>query len=227
MTHELKTPISTISLACEMLGDKSFEKSEKQTDHYVSMISGENKRLGGLVERVLQSAVLDKGEFKLRKEAVDINEILHKVVNSSSVKVESKGGNIDLNLNASNTYHKLDRIHMSNVFYNLIDNAIKYTKEAPMITIETIDTEKGILIKVKDNGIGISPNEQKKIFDKLYRVPTGNVHDVKGFGLGLSYVKAIINKHGAEIDVKSKLGQGSTFEILLLNEQKNNDEYGN
>ena len=221
MTHELKTPISTISLACEMLGDKSFQKSEEMSDHYVNMISGENKRLGNLVERVLQSAVLDKGDFKLRRESVSIHELLEKVISSSSVKVESKGGKILSKLDAENVYHSVDRVHISNVFYNLIDNAVKYTKEVPEIVVGTKDTDRGLLIWVKDNGIGIIQLEQKKIFDKLYRVPTGNVHDVKGFGLGLSYVKAIVDKHKAEIKVKSKLGQGSTFEILILNKEIN------
>ena len=219
MTHELKTPISTISLACEMLGDKSFQKSENMSDHYVNMISGENKRLGNLVERVLQSAVLDKGDFKLRRESLNIHELLDKVISSSSVKVESKGGKIISELDAKNIYHSVDRVHISNVFYNLIDNAVKYTKKVPEIVVGSKDTERGLLIWVKDNGIGINQLEQKKIFDKLYRVPTGNVHDVKGFGLGLSYVKAIADKHKAEVKVKSKLGQGSIFEILILNKE--------
>lgn len=215
MTHELKTPISTISLACQMLADPSFEKSPKNRSHYIKMISDENQRLGTLVERVLQSAVLDKGSFKIKPEELDIHQLLNQAIESSQVKANSKGGRIISQLEADFTEYEVDKVHMTNVFYNLMDNAIKYSKDYPEVVVYTKNQGDDLIIGVMDNGIGISNQDQKKIFDKLYRVPTGNVHDVKGFGLGLSYVKAILNKHQAEVKVDSKLGKGTTFEIKI------------
>ena len=216
MTHELKTPISTISLACQMLGDPSFEKSQKNRSHYIKMIADENLRLGTLVERVLQSAVLDKGSFKIKKEPLNIHTLLSQAIDSSQVKANSNGGRIIAQLGAELDEYAVDKVHMTNVFYNLLDNAIKYSKDEPEVVVYTKNQGDDLIIGVMDNGIGINNADQKKIFDKLYRVPTGNVHDVKGFGLGLSYVKAILDKHQADIKVDSKLGKGTTFEIKLI-----------
>jgi len=213
MTHELKTPISTISLACEALSDEGIQSTQNQRSNFVRMINEENKRLGVLVENVLQSAVIDRGELKLKKETLVLNDIIEKAIANIKIQVESKGGQIKMNLNASNNVLNGDKIHITNVIYNLLDNANKYTPGQPSITVETEDIVDGVLVKVKDNGIGISKDNQKRIFDKLYRVPTGNIHDVKGFGLGLSYVKAIIDKHEGFINVDSTLGKGSTFKI--------------
>lgn len=220
MTHELKTPISTISLACQMLSDPAFETSAKNRGHYIKMISDENNRLGTLVERVLQSAVLDKGNFKIKKETLDIHQLLNQAIESSQVKANSKGGRIISQLGAELYHYDVDKVHMTNVFYNLLDNAIKYSNEYPEVVVYTKNQGDDLILGVMDNGIGIGPADQKKIFEKLYRVPTGNVHDVKGFGLGLSYVKAILDKHQAEIKVNSKLGKGTTFEIKLLKQEK-------
>lgn len=215
MTHELKTPISTVSLACEVLNDASIEKSDKKRNHYVSMIREENQRLGLLVENILQTAILDKGQFKLKLQDVDVHEIIERAIGNIRLQIEKKNGEVILNTNAENKIIQADRIHLTNILYNLIDNALKYSEEKPIITIETKNIDKGILISVSDNGIGISKESQKKIFETFYRVPTGNIHNVKGFGLGLSYVKSAIEKHGGNISVQSEQGKGSTFNIYL------------
>lgn len=215
MTHEFKTPISTISLASEMLGDESIVKTPEKQKRFLKMIKDENKRLSVLVESILQTAILDKGEFKLKLNELDIHEIITTAINNTNLLVEQRNGKIVTNLNATKTRLMADRVHLTNIVFNLIDNAIKYSKEIPEITITTNDSSNGINIIVKDNGIGISKENQRKIFDKFYRVPTGNVHNVKGFGLGLSYVQAVVNKHGGEITVHSELGKGSIFTIFL------------
>ncbi|MCX6181126.1 MAG: HAMP domain-containing sensor histidine kinase [Bacteroidetes bacterium] len=215
MTHELKTPISTISLACEVLKDKDIPKNQERLDHYVEVINEENKRLGVLVENVLQSAVWDRPDFKLNKIALDVHQIIQQVVDRSHVQLDAKEGEIHTDFTATDSMLEVDRIHFTNVLYNLIDNAIKYCKEKPSIQISTRNVQGGMAIYVSDNGIGISKEDQKKIFEKLYRVPTGNLHDVKGFGLGLSYVKAIIDQHNGQIQVKSQLNQGTTFSIFI------------
>lgn len=215
MTHELKTPISTISLACEALSDKDLGSSETTRNRFVSMINEENKRLGVLVENVLQSAVLDRGEIQLKPEEIDINTIIEKAVKNVIIQVEKKNGTISIDSKAQNTNVIADKVHITNVIYNLLDNANKYTPDTPQINISTEDIVNGIVIKIKDNGIGISKENQQKIFDRLYRVPTGDRHDVKGFGLGLSYVKAIIDKHQGKITINSSLGKGTTFSIHL------------
>ncbi len=222
MTHELKTPIATISLACEALKDSDLAKTEETRNRFVSMINEENKRLGILVENVLQSAVLDRGELLLNIEPIDINDIIEKAVKNVSIQVEKNNGSIRVFYNAKNTIIEGDKVHISNVIYNLLDNANKYATN-PEIEISTEDIVNGIVIKIKDNGIGISKEHQKKIFEKLYRVPTGDRHDVKGFGLGLSYVKAIIDKHKGKITINSTLGKGTTFNLHLPLKNKNNE----
>ncbi|MCU0436043.1 MAG: HAMP domain-containing histidine kinase [Bacteroidia bacterium] len=215
MTHELKTPISTISLACEVLSDSSVEKTQERLNRYVTMIKEENKRLGGLVENVLQSALLDKGNFRLKTEQVDFHELVRNAVNSVRIQAENKSGEIVMDLNAAQFTLECDRTHVQNLIFNLLDNAIKYTPGQPLIRVSTVNSVSGIQLCVEDNGIGISRENQKKIFDKLYRVPTGNVHDVKGFGLGLSYVKAVAVKHGGDVFVESEPGHGSRFYVNL------------
>jgi two-component system, OmpR family, phosphate regulon sensor histidine kinase PhoR len=215
MTHELKTPISTISLACEVLGDESIEKSRERTNRYLGMIMEENKRLGVLVENVLQTAILDKGNFKLKHVSIDIHEMIRNVVANVQLAIDKKEGSIGTDLRAKQFVVEADRTHVQNVIYNLVDNAIKYSPEKPTIRIFTTDFSDSLEICVQDNGLGISRDNQKKIFEKLYRVPTGNIHDVKGFGLGLSYVKAIIEKHGGSVWVESDTGKGSRFYVRL------------
>jgi two-component system, OmpR family, phosphate regulon sensor histidine kinase PhoR len=224
MTHELKTPISTISLACEALTDPELSKIENVKNRYIGIINAENKRLGLLVEEVLQSAVLDKGDFKLKREEIEVHALLTDVLDKFSIQVKEKGGDLRTNFSANLTEIEADKNHLTNVIYNLLDNAVKYSKESPKIELSTKNEDGNIVISVKDNGIGISSDNLKKVFDRLYRVPTGNVHNVKGFGLGLSYVKIITERHGGKVYVESQLGHGSTFVIEIPLKQTS---YGN
>jgi two-component system phosphate regulon sensor histidine kinase PhoR len=215
MTHELKTPISIISLTCEVLSDTSMPKTPERLAKHYQTIQQENKRLATLVESVLQSAVMEKGSFRLKRELVDINQLVEDVVERMSVKINIGNGGISFEPNADEDAFYVDKVHFTNSLNNLIDNAIKYTKETPHIEVTTRNSYNGIVISVKDNGIGISKEEQHKIFEKLYRVPTGNLHDVKGFGLGLNYVKNVIERHGGHVKVQSTLGKGSTFSVFI------------
>lgn len=215
MTHEFKTPISTISLACEMLADKTIEKSPERSANYVKMIGDENKRLSLLVENILQTAILDKGEFKLKIQSIDIHTLIEQTIDNIKLQVENKEGEIRTQLKATTPIINADRVHVTNIIFNLIDNALKYSVEKPKIIISTSNDEAGIFISVQDNGIGISKENQKRIFDTMFRVHTGNIHNVKGFGLGLSYVKAVVEKHGGAVSVESNLGEGSTFTVYL------------
>jgi two-component system, OmpR family, phosphate regulon sensor histidine kinase PhoR len=220
MTHEFKTPISTISLACEVLNDKDMAHNPTMVNRYLGIINDENKRLGTQVEKVLQTALMDKGDVKMKMANLDINETINNVVENISPQIELKNGHIALSLVADNSTIEADNVHITNIIFNLLDNAIKYSNKAPEIKVETESAEKGIIIRVADNGIGMQPEVQKSIFEKFYRVPTGNLHDVKGFGLGLSYVKKMVEEHHGTIKVKSKLGEGSVFEVYLPQYQK-------
>lgn len=215
MTHEFKTPISTISLAVDVLGDNSLEKTPEKNLKYLSMIRDENKRLGILVENILQTAILDKGKLKLKPVSLNLHELLPEVLGSSQLQLEMRQARLSLNMLADNPVIMGDKVHISNIIHNLVDNALKYCEKVPEIEITTASLPSGITISVKDNGIGIARENQKKIFEKLFRVPTGNVHNVKGFGLGLSYVKAIAEQHGGGITVESQPGQGSVFTLFL------------
>ena len=215
MTHEFKTPISTIALACEALRDRDIQKSEEMYNNYISVISDENKRLGGMAEQILQQAVFNKGKMTLKKELLNINQIIDDAVNRKQLEVQSKEGTIRVQKNATSVMVSGDKTHLTNVMINLIDNAIKYTLDTPEIDIETLNKNGSVLIRVSDKGIGISKSNQKKIFEKLYRVHTGNVHNFKGFGLGLNYVKIIVELHGGNVSVNSETGKGSTFTINL------------
>lgn len=214
MTHEFKTPISTISLACQAMEDPDMiGQGHEQAKPYVKMITDENKRLGMLVERILQSAVLEKGEVNLRMEKVLLNEVIHEVVHNAQFRIQKVGGSIRLEMESELIYIQADRMHLTNVISNLIDNAIKYSPESPDVVIDVHKRHGHVKLTVSDKGLGIKKEHLNKIFDKLYRIPTGNVHNVKGFGLGLSYVKAICDFHGWKINVHSKFGEGSTFSI--------------
>jgi len=215
MTHELKTPISTISLACEVLVDPSIQKTEQRVSKYVGMIRDENKRLGGLVEQVLQTALLDKGKLKLNMERIDFHDLIQQVLETMRLQMEARQTQLVLHLNAHPAHLMADRVHLGNVVQNLFDNALKYTEGQPHLVLDTYVEDNLLVLSVKDNGIGISRENQRRVFDNLFRVPTGNVHNVKGFGLGLSYVKAIVEKHGGRVALESELGKGSTFKIYL------------
>jgi two-component system phosphate regulon sensor histidine kinase PhoR len=215
LTHELKTPISTISLASQMLNDNSISSSEKNYERISGIISEESKRLGYQVERVLQMAKFDQGDVKLQFKEISMHEIIESVITNFNIQVEAMKGMLIPSLHAENDIILADPVHMTNVISNLLDNAVKYTTENPEIFIETRNEEEQLLITVRDNGIGISKANQRRIFDKFFRVSTGNVHTVKGFGLGLSYVKKIIEEHQGEIQVESELGSGTSFIINL------------
>lgn len=215
MTHEFKTPISTVSLACEVLNDPDVPKTEGLLHSYIDIISQENKRLGVLAEKILQTAILEKGQLSLRNEPLDLHEVIADVIRKISIQVEIRDGSISFKPHASDPLVVADRMHITNVINNLLDNANKYTPKRPFIAVETDNLRDGIQVSISDNGTGISKANQKKIFDKLYRVPTGDVHNVKGFGLGLSYVKFIVEKHHGEVSVESEPGKGSVFRIWL------------
>lgn len=223
ITHELKTPISTISLACQAINDPDLINSPLK-DKYVKMISEENNRLALLVENVLQSAVFEKEGFRLKIKLVDVHARIDKAIASLSMQAQSRGIKIIKRLEAANHEIEADEVMITNLIFNLIDNGIKYSQpNQPFIEITTQNDDQWLILEIRDNGIGISKDDQKRIFEKLYRVPTGNVHNVKGFGLGLSYVKSIVERHHGSIEVKSQLGVGSTFIVKLpLIHQSNN-----
>lgn len=216
MTHEFKTPISTIALACEALKDRDLSASKEMLSSYVDIIARENKRLESMSEKVLQSALMEKDLFKINKEKTSIHELIQEEISNIQLNLQQKNGILSSELKAKEYFVDGDRVHLSNLFHNLFDNAIKYSKKTPKIKISTKNLDENtICIRIKDNGIGISKSNQKKIFTKLYRVPTGNVHNVKGFGLGLSYVKIITEKHNGTIKLESELRKGSSFFITL------------
>lgn len=215
MTHEFKTPISTISLACEALRDSDIHKTEGLYTTYISMIAEENKRLGTMAEQILQSAVMDKGEMHLKMEILDIHTIVNDCFATKKLSVMQRGGSITCELKAEHSIVKGDRVHLTNVVLNLLDNAIKYSEETLDIVIKTRNIPHAIEISVQDKGPGISRSNQKRIFEKLYRIPTGNIHNVKGFGLGLNYVKKIVEQHEGFVHLSSELKKGSTFYIKL------------
>jgi two-component system, OmpR family, phosphate regulon sensor histidine kinase PhoR len=215
MTHELKTPVSTIGLALEVIRDKDITKTPEKTERYLSIIAEENQRLGTQVEKVLQIAQLEKGDVKLQFEVLNVNKVLQQVVKNLSVQAEQLNAKITVDFENENLRTSADKVHLTNIFYNLLDNAIKYSKENPIINITTETIEDQIFIKIKDQGIGIPKDQLSKVFDKFYRVPKGNLHDVKGFGLGLSYVKSMLALHLGKISVNSKINEGSEFIVQL------------
>jgi two-component system phosphate regulon sensor histidine kinase PhoR len=215
MTHELKTPISTISLSSEVLMTPGISENPDRLSRYAKIIYEENQRLKSLVEKVLQMAFFEKKDFELKKELANIHNIVQQAADRFELPLKQLSGKITLDLKAAATEQKVDVGHITNVVSNLIDNAIKYCKKSPEIFIETSSDEKFIYISVKDNGIGMSKEELKNIFTKFYRIPTGNIHTTKGFGIGLNYVKLIIEAHRGTISVDSKLNEGSTFMIKL------------
>lgn len=215
MTHEFKTPISTVSLACEVLNDPDVVKTDEVMHSYIDIIDQENKRLGVLVEKILRTAILEKGQLNLRSEPLDLHAIIKDVIRKIAIQVEIRDGKISTDLKAEESIIYADKVHVTNVINNLLDNANKYTSKKPFIMVATENMDGGIWVRITDNGTGISKANQKKIFEKLYRVPTGDVHNVKGFGLGLSYVKFIVEKHEGEIGVESEIGKGSTFKVWL------------
>lgn len=216
LTHEFKTPIFSISLIGKVFR-QNLEKeiSPERAYHYLDLIEGENEQLKSHVEKVLQLAYLENARFELDLQAKDLHKIIHKVAKFFDFLVSQRNGSLKLDLQAQNTQIEVDETHLSNVLYNLLDNALKYSQDAPEIEISTQDQKEGIQLIVKDKGIGISQPDQAHIFEKFYRVSTGNVHQVKGFGLGLSYVKLVVEAHKGLIQLKSKLNKGTEFQLFL------------
>lgn len=216
MTHEFKTPISTISLACQALRDKDLMGEEStKTEPFVQMIHQENNRLELLVERILQSAAIDKKDIELKKEQINLTEIVEELCVHAQFRIKALGGEIVKNLDISPIHIVADKMHTVNIISNLIDNAIKYSKEIPKVTVVLRKNKQSIELTIKDEGIGIPKEHIEKIFDKLYRIPTGNLHNVKGFGLGLSYVKAIVTLNQWQLNVKSQVNIGSEFSVKI------------
>jgi two-component system phosphate regulon sensor histidine kinase PhoR len=217
MTHELKTPISSISLAAQMLNDDSVDKSPAILKHLGGIINDESKRLRFLVEKVLQMSMFDRKTASFKKKELDLNELLENIASSFSLRVEHTGGKIYTEIEAVDSAIYVDEVHFQNAITNLMDNAVKYRKpDEPLdLYIRTWNEKEHLCFSIRDTGLGIKKENVKKIFDKFYRVHTGNVHDVKGFGLGLAYVKKIINLHEGEIKCESELGKGTTFTIKL------------
>jgi two-component system phosphate regulon sensor histidine kinase PhoR len=217
MTHELKTPISTISLSAEALSNPNIIYQPDRFKQYISIIKNENQRLRSQVDKVLQIATLTPKKVNVKMERIDLHDVILKATNTFSVNVQEEGGTLTTRLNATAHHINGDLVHITNVIYNLLDNARKYTEKEPKICIETDNSDNKIIVRVKDNGVGISKNHFRMIFDKFYRVPTGNLHNVKGFGLGLFYVNTIMKAHKAKISVESKVGKGSVFTLEFNN----------
>lgn len=215
MTHEFKTPVATIMIASESLKDPEITQDKARVKRLADVIYDENIRLGDHIERVLNIARLDKGNLELEKETIDVNDLLEGVLGSMDLQFQKKDADIKLTLDAKNALIIGDELHLSNVIFNLLDNAIKYCHEQSRIEIHTKNKNHSVYITIADNGVGISKEQLTKIFDQFYRVPTGNIHDVKGFGLGLSYVQDIIKRMDGTIKVKSELNKGTEFEIIL------------
>lgn len=213
MTHELKTPIATIGLASDVLFKEDFQSNPEKLKRYAGIIHKENKRLEHQVERVLNVAKMDRNTIQLNIEHVDIHEILQEISDNFKFNQFANGGELFLDLRAEKHHISGDLVHLTNLFYNLLDNACKYSDVSPEISIRTRNEKKMLVIEIQDNGIGIKKESLQLIFDKFYRVPTGNVHNVKGYGLGLFYVKEIIEAHHGKISVKSTVGKGSCFYI--------------
>lgn len=215
MTHELKTPISTISLASQMLQDSGVGKTPETLKHISNVIRDETKRLSLQVEKVLQMAVFEKDNSILKLNEIRINSLVADIVSNFSLKVTTKGGKITPKLEAINDLALVDEVHFTNVIFNLMDNALKYSDKPLLLNIETWNEKDNLLISIEDNGIGICKDDLRRIFEKFYRVSTGNVHNVKGFGLGLAYVKKIITEHKGSIKVESELNIGTKFIITI------------
>ncbi len=215
MTHEFKTPIATISLASDSITNPSVIANPDKIRRFADIIRQENKRMNGQVEKVLQMAVIERGSINLNLSSIDLHQVIEQAMGNISLQVERKEGTTRMVLEAQKAIIEGDANHISNIINNLLDNANKYSPEHPDITVSTRNVSNGVEVMITDKGIGMTKEAKKKIFEKFYRVHTGNVHDVKGFGLGLSYVKTMITAHKGSIDVRSELGKGSSFIVFF------------
>ncbi|HEY9115756.1 MAG TPA: HAMP domain-containing sensor histidine kinase [Bacteroidales bacterium] len=219
MTHEFKTPIATISLASDALGSPKVFGKKESTDYYLDIIKQENKRMNMQVEKVLQMSLIENHDFQLDIQVIDMHSIIENVAHVAQLPAQEKKGRIVTVLKATQSHILGDEMHLANIINNLIDNALKYNEKAPEILIETYNKENKIYVRISDNGVGMSKDIQKHIFDKFYRKPSGNIHNVKGFGLGLSYVKAIVQEHKGTIEVSSEPGNGSVFTLSFASQE--------
>jgi signal transduction histidine kinase len=215
MTHEFKTPLATISIAVDSINNSKIIDTPDKIRSYTKVIKEENNRMNARVEEVLQMALLDSKDFKLVTRDIDLNTLIRKVTDTIRLQVENKEGSMTVDLGAERTTIKADEVHLSNVFMNLLDNANKYSPGKPEIRVTTRNIGSSVAVAVEDKGIGMSPETQHRVFDKFFRVTSGNIHNVKGFGLGLSYAKAIVLAHKGTLNVSSEPGKGSRFEVLL------------
>lgn len=215
MTHEFKTPIATISLAVDAIRNEKVLNDKEKIGYFSTIIKEENQRMNRQVETILRASQLEKQEVELNLKPVQVHQVIHKVADNFSLQLQDKQGVIDLQLDAVNDTIEADEVHLFNLVNNMVDNALKYSKETvpPVVKITTHSTPKHFSIRIDDNGIGMNRETLKKIFERFYRAHTGNIHNVKGFGLGLSYVKTIVEAHGGTIRAESVLGRGSTFTI--------------
>jgi two-component system, OmpR family, phosphate regulon sensor histidine kinase PhoR len=215
MTHEFKTPLATISLAVDALKNEKVIGDKAKTDYFTGVIKEENIRMNKQVETILQAALLDKQEVQLNLKKLSAHELITNAINNISLPLNEKGGELITHLDATNNFIMADDVHFTNFINNLLDNALKYSKEKPIIKLSTSNVSNIFKVKIEDNGIGMSKETLSRIFEKFYRAHTGNVHDVKGFGLGLSYVKTMVDAHKGTIKAESVLGKGSSFIISL------------
>jgi two-component system phosphate regulon sensor histidine kinase PhoR len=215
MTHEFKTPIATISLAADTIANSKVISDEEKVKHFVGMIKKENSRMNRQVETILQIATLDKHEMDFDFTETDLHEVITQAIDTVEIQVTERGGVIKRQLDAARSIVIGDAEHLRNLVHNLLDNANKYSEKAPEITVRTRDNDSGIFLSVEDKGIGMTKAVQHRVFERFYRETTGNIHNVKGFGLGLNYVKAITDAHGGTITVESEEGHGSTFTVFL------------
>jgi len=215
MTHEFKTPLATISLAVDALRNEKVVQDRQKSEYFTGIIKEENRRMNKQVETILQASLLDRQEQQLNLKPLHAHAIIQEAMENFHLQLEGKGGRAELQLNAKNDLLEADEVHFMNIITNLIDNAVKYSKENLVIKITTHSTTKSLIIRIEDNGIGMSKETQRRIFEKFYRAHTGNLHNVKGFGLGLSYVKTIVEAHQGKIKVDSMVGKGTTFTLEL------------
>ena len=215
MTHEFKTPLATISLAVDALKNEKVIGNKEKTDYFTGVIKEENKRMNKQVETILQAALLDKQEVQLNLKKLSAHELINNAVNNIALPLNERGGELIVKLDATKYMVMADDVHFTNFVNNLLDNALKYSKEKPVIKLFTLNAGNTILIKIEDNGIGMNKETLSRIFEKFYRAHTGNVHNVKGFGLGLSYVKTMVDAHKGNIKAESTVGKGSVFTISI------------
>jgi two-component system phosphate regulon sensor histidine kinase PhoR len=215
LTHELKTPVFSISLLTKVFKEHLKQNKTEKLEAYLDLLEKENTKLKGHIDKVLELASLENGKYNLQKEPCDFHELINDAVAGFSLKLEAQQGKLQKTFQAMSTKLAIDRTHFKNVIQNLLDNAIKYSKGQPDIQIFTQSDQHKLSIMVSDKGIGIAPEHQRHLFDKFYRVTNGNIHPVKGFGLGLSYVKYIVEAHGGSISVDSKKDEGATFTLEI------------